>query len=116
MVNREQVRHRLLTNIVRNDAPGAFPTSVFYSLVAYLFGFSKNDRVSSSIGSAVAFRRSSLPFVRHTRARTRLSSVYFDENGLTTVVFHFTRIPDSFVVLLFFPLDRVALPSMRNAK
>lgn len=51
MVNREQVRHRLLTNIVRNDAPGAFPTSVFYSLVAYLFRFSKNDRVSSSIGS-----------------------------------------------------------------
>lgn len=71
MVNREEVRHRLLTNIVRNDAPGAFPTSVFYSLVAYLFHFSKKNRVSSSIGSAGCLPQLPLflSFDTHVRAR-----------------------------------------------
>lgn len=105
MVNREEVRHRLLTNIVRNDAPGAFPTSVFYSLVAYLFHFSKKNRVFWSIGSAGCLP----PFLSsfrstHTCAH-ETSFVYFGENGLTTVVFHLIRISDSiaaFVSLFFF--------------
>ena len=86
--------------IVRSDAPDGFPTSVLPTHPIYRFSkrrleFPRASGARLAARLLAAFRRSSLPFVRRTRARTGCRPVYFNENRLTTVV------SPSFFPLLF---------------